>query len=83
MMVPNTHDLIIEVTRSQAVTARAHESRMTFAGTSYTTSARRVLAAIPATRHVAPDQNPKQADHILLIALSVVLKGYTLLIDSV
>ena len=47
MMTPKTQDLIIDVTTSHAVTARAAELRITFAGTSYTSCARSTLAAKP------------------------------------
>lgn len=48
MIVPNTQDLIQEVTMSQDVMARQAESRMTLAETPYTVSARPTLAANPA-----------------------------------
>lgn len=54
MIVPNTQDLMHEVTMSQDVMARQAESRMTLAETPYTVSARPTLAANPAqqTPHV-------------------------------
>ena len=48
MIVPNTQDLIHEVTMSQDVMARQAESRMTLAETPYTVSAKPTLAASPA-----------------------------------
>lgn len=48
MMVPNTHDLIMEVMTSQPDTARVHESSMMLALTSYTVCASRQLHAMPA-----------------------------------
>ena len=50
MMTPKTQALIMEVTTSQAVTARAAESNITFAGTSYTSCANNMLAAKPADK---------------------------------
>ena len=47
MMTPNTQALIMEVTTSQVDTARAAESRITFAGTPYTVCASVTLAAMP------------------------------------
>ena len=58
MMVPNTHDLIMEVMTSQLDTARVHESRMMLALTSYTVCASRQLHAMPA---------PQGGAHIMLM----------------
>ena len=54
IIVPNTQDLMHEVTMSQDVIAPQAESRMTLAETPYTVSARPTLAANPAkhTPHV-------------------------------
>ena len=48
MIVPNTQDLMHDVTMSQDVMARQAESSMTLAETPYTVSARPTLAARPA-----------------------------------
>lgn len=53
MMTPNTQALIMDVTTSQVDTARAAESRMTLAGTPYTTCASVTLAAMPALAETA------------------------------
>ena len=65
MMVPNTHDLIMEVMTSQRDTARVHESRMMLALTSYTVCASRQLHAMPAP----PEQCPlsHQAHQAMLL----------------
>ena len=55
MMVPKTQDLIMEVMTSQSETARTQLSRMMFALTSYTISARNMLHAMPA-RTDEPEQ---------------------------
>lgn len=48
IIVPNTQDLMHDVTISQDVMARQAESSMTLAETPYTVSARPTLAARPA-----------------------------------
>ena len=48
MMVPNTHDLIMDVMRSHPETALCADSMITLAGTSYTRSASIMLQAKPA-----------------------------------
>jgi hypothetical protein len=52
MMTPNTQALIMEVTTSQVETARAAESRITFAGTPYTVCASVTLAAMPGHQEI-------------------------------
>jgi hypothetical protein len=52
MMTPKTHDLMMLVTTSQALMARAAESRMMLALTSYTTSASSALMARPAMNRI-------------------------------
>jgi hypothetical protein len=52
MMTPNTQALIMEVTTSQVDTARAAESRITFAGTPYTVCASVTLAAMPGQHRI-------------------------------
>jgi hypothetical protein len=52
MMTPNTQALIMEVTTSQVDTARAAESRITFAGTPYTVCASVTLAAMPGHQEI-------------------------------
>jgi hypothetical protein len=47
MQVPNTQALTMLVTTSKLVSARRHESTITLAGTSYTSSASSVEAAMP------------------------------------
>lgn len=49
-MLPNTQDLIMEVTTSYPVRARRHESMITLAGTLYMRSASSTEAPIPAAR---------------------------------
>lgn len=53
MIVPNTQDLMHDVTMSQDVMARQAESSMTLAETPYTVSARPTLAARPAMHEQA------------------------------
>lgn len=55
MMVPNTQDLMHDVTISHDVIARHAESKMTLAETPYTVSARPTLAARPALHTTSLD----------------------------